>query len=162
MIRSVVVTLAGLAAVFMVCSCGQPLVESGYLRSGDAPAPGRYVFDLNLTDSLSTYTLSFYSVMDLAESSCTAPDIALEISLQAPSGRTFGETVALPSGMWRSDGKMQAVLREVYRDGFVPSEYGVWTMELKVNPACEELCGMGYELKRNKNGKGQTQEIQGK
>ena len=162
MSRSVVATLAGLAAVFMVCSCGQPLVESGYLRSGDAPAPGRYVFDLNLTDSLSTYTLSFYSVMDRAESSCPVPGIALEIGLVSPSGQKFGETLGLPSDRWRKEGKMQAVLREVYRDGFVPSEYGVWKMEINVSPACEGLCGMGYELKRKRNGKGQTQEIQGK
>lgn len=160
--RSVVACLAGLAAVFMVSSCAEPLIESGYVRSGDAPAPGRYVFELDLTDSLSTYTLSFYSVADREDSSCLAPDISLEISLLSPSGRKFGETVALPSDRWRTEGNMQAVLREVYRDGFVPSEYGVWTMELNVRPACEFLCGMGYELKRNRNGKGQTQEIQGK
>ena len=160
--RLVEVFLAGLAAVLSVCSCSEPLVESGYMRSGDAPAPGHYVFDLNLTDTLSAYTLSFYSVMDLAESSCTAPDIVLEISLQAPSGRTFGETVALPSGKWRGEGKMQSVLREVYREGFIPSEYGVWKMELNARPVCDRLCGMGYELERKKYGKGQTQEIQGK
>ncbi|MGN0189487.1 MAG: hypothetical protein ACI395_08235 [Candidatus Cryptobacteroides sp.] len=145
-----VASIAGLAAVFSVCSCAEPLVESGYMRSADAPVAGHYVFDLNLTDTLSTYTLSFYSVIDGVTDGCPVPEMDVEVGLRSPSGQKFSETVGLPSGKWRREGKMQAVFREVYRDGFVPSEYGVWTLELDVAPACTGLCGIGYELKRNR------------
>lgn len=131
------VTLA-LALVFAF-SCERPDSVETFVRS-DQTVNGCYSFPLVLDDSLSTYSLSFYTRMRVKAKT----SIPLDITVVSPSGQEYAERVYMKIGNRKGD-------RECYRSGFTPSEYGNWTIILSVAEDVRNFPGIGVILTRDSN-----------
>ena len=108
-----------------------------FVPSRDAQ-DGIYAFNLEMTDSLTAYDVSFYTRVDADKSDW----LCLDVLWRSPSGKTFSETVYMKSG--GSRGAM-----EPYRRGLQPVEQGSWKLEIKPVDPPRGLRGMGVVCKNN-------------
>ncbi len=107
-------------------SCSRPAsVESFVFDDGS----GCYEFEVDMTDSLSTYDLAFYTRLENRFSPSGFP---MKIYLTSPSGVTYSESVYFDlSGSYTVP----------YRTDLVPVEHGVWKLSARARAA--GLNGMG-------------------
>lgn len=129
----VAVLLAGLA----LCCCEKPSSSESFIRASDAE-DGKYVFELALTDSLSSYDISICSRLSEGKSR----SLCLKVRWVSPDWESFCETVYTePVGI---KGNV-----ELYRSGVEPCPPGNWKIEITAVDAPESLCGIGLVCKRN-------------
>ena len=110
----------------LLCSCSRPMSVEKFVM---ADGTGEYVFDLDMTDSLHVYDLSFYTRLDGRDAPSGFP---MKIYLTSPSGQTYVEGVYFDC----SSG-----VKVPYRTGLVPVERGVWRMS--VSAVAQGMCGLG-------------------
>jgi len=124
-------------AVLCVFSCRKPELTEQFLRE-DQSHFGIYTFDVDMSDSLSTYSVSFYTAVDGKKSQICVP---LQVVWLSPSGKTYSETVYMTAGNSSGD-------RELYRSGLVPYEFGRWTIGIASLHDIEGFRGMGVIVER--------------
>lgn len=90
---------------------------------------GRYEFELDMTDSLGVYDLSFYTRLDKELHPAGFP---LKVYMTSPSGRKFVESVYYQFGD-------SCVVP--YRTDLVPVEYGIWQMMVMTD--ADFITGLG-------------------
>ena len=143
--------LAAIAAVGV--SCSRPLSTEQYISVDRREANGIYRFSLDLSDSLATYDVSFYSRIDANRlKHSVAKDFSLMVTWTAPSGRRFRETVYF--GVFdesRGSDSFSSQFLKPYRTGLVPVEHGVWELDVLVNSGAEVpgFRGLGVICKKN-------------
>ena len=146
-IRAIVV--AFVAAIALV-SCAAPAVSDKFCAISDRDSLGRFVYDLEMVDSLAKYDISFYTRVDCGEKSFDLmQDIPIKVELLSPSGESFTEDLFWPKSRFDIErmGSYDSCVE--YRLDCVPIEYGVWKMYLTVAPV-RGLCGMGVILSAKK------------
>ena len=135
-----------LAAAFLCClSCVRPRVSDQFVRASDA-ADGIYRFELDLSDSLCTWDVSFYTRLEGPAKLLSEYDaLPLDIEWLSPSGTLYGEQVmmSVPSGR----GRVRDALR-LYRSNLALTEPGAWKLALRC-PCDAPLRGFGVISKRN-------------
>lgn len=115
-----------LVLLFGAVACSRPeSVEQFVFDDGS----GQFDFQVDMSDSLGVYDLSFYTRM---ESRLSPPGFPIRIYLTAPSGERYSESLFYDAS---------AGLVVPYRTRLQPVEYGVWT--LSVRARAEGLKGMG-------------------
>ena len=120
-----------LLLVLALSSCSRPHSREYFIRSDKS---GEYSFELEMADSLSSYDISFYTVIDrLLLGPDTLRCFPMQIVWRSPSGRYFSETVYYPADS----------LRVRYRSGMVPSEPGIWSLGVTISPEPQGLRGLG-------------------
>lgn len=124
-------------AFMLLCtavSCGTPAEESSFVRQSDRDSSGKYAFKVSLDDSLHRHTLEIYTMIDAPEKAFGSMPgmIPLHIEAIAPSGKRYAETVGIPKDSCTIENSFSRQYGSVYRQGFVPSEYGEWTIQIKV------------------------------
>lgn len=122
------------AAVFSLLP-GACAPDGGYecfIREGDAEG-GLYTFTVPFDDSLSTYSLSFYTRVDTPRDKVLEDAVRLDVSWTSPSGKAAGETVYM-------DASKEV---ETYRSGVIPGETGDWKIEVRVQDAPPGFRGLG-------------------
>lgn len=117
--------------------CERPAETEVFVRSADA-ADGVYSFPVDMSDSLSSYDFWFYSRLF----SGSRGNLELRVSWTSPSGGSFYETVF----MERVD---EYGVRELYRSGVVPVEYGEWKINVRPIDAGKDFLGLGLISRRN-------------
>lgn len=116
---------AVLIPLLVLAACVRPdAVETYVLNDGT----GRYIFSLDMGDSLSVYDLSFYTRVDDRD----VEGFPMTVTLYSPSGEVQSETV------WFDCRSGQEA---VYRTDCEPQERGVWQMSVRAN--AEGLRGIG-------------------
>ena len=120
-----------------ICSCVRPSSTETFIPVDGADF-GMYRYELDLTDSLATYDLSFYTRVDGAVPGM----LCLDVTWTSPVGDTFGETVYMHTG--DSNGACEA-----YRTGVSPRMAGIWKLDVNIPDAPEGLRGLGLVCKRN-------------
>jgi len=107
-------------------ACGEPLSVEKFI-----PAPGPYEFQVDMTDTLGSYKLDFYTRLDgFPEKLDEAGELPLRITWESPSHATFTENVNLPL-----QGRSTLFSRQVfqpYRNRMRPQEPGVWKLTVAV------------------------------
>lgn len=130
--RRAAILLAALTAFFS--SCSRPDSVETFIKVADAPA-GIYDFSVDMSDSLATYDLLFYTRVD--NPSGFGKSIPLEVSWISPdSERALVEKVYLGSGDLRG-------VREEYRTGVNPVVKGVWTLRVRPEDTPRGFRGIG-------------------
>ena len=82
-IRAIVV--AFVAAIALV-SCAAPAVSDKFCAISDRDSLGRFVYDLEMVDSLAKYDISFYTRVDCGEKSFDLmQDIPIKVEWLSPS-----------------------------------------------------------------------------
>lgn len=124
--------LLTVVSALLVAGCEKPGTVEQFIKAQDS-ADGVYNFELPLDDSLGTYDFSFYTRIDRPFGAEGTGCLRLDVLWRSPSGKTAGETVYMNV----------AELRDKYRSGVSPKEYGKWSMEVKVPDPPAGLLGLG-------------------
>lgn len=132
-----------LAAVAVLSSCSRPLSYEVFVRQADA-SDGDYHFELDLSDSTGFYDLYFYTRVDRSRN--LGPEsrtpMKLDIWWESPSHMVYDETVYMDAGDFRG-------VRQIYRSGIVPAEYGIWKLCVRPSPVPVSFRGLGIILEQN-------------
>lgn len=127
--------VAAVAMLLLVAACTRPDSFEKFVRVDQAPA-GLFSFPVDLSDSLSTYDISFYTA-DYPGRDTTG--LELQVVWVGPSGQSASETVYMDVGKGR----------ELYRSGVSMAEPGEWRLDLRVRDVPEGFRGIGIICKRN-------------
>ncbi len=130
-------TLLPFLLFLSLSGCERPVETEVFVSSVDA-ADGVYSFPVDMEDSLSSYDFWFYSRLF----SGSRGNLELRVSWISPSGRSFYETVFMEKVDSRG-------VRELYRSGMVPSEYGEWRLNVRPIDAGKDFLGLGLISRRN-------------
>ena len=133
------VILPALILCFAAVCCSRPPSEEDFVRADEA-CRGVYPFSADMSDSLCTYSIFFYTKVDNVRDSIEIP---VRVELLSPSGQKYSEDVSMRAGHSKGD-------KRIYRSSVSPVEYGIW--ELKLSPLIEirGLRGMGLIIERDK------------
>ena len=107
-------------------ACTRPVSEEQYVFDDGS---GQFDFQVDMSDSLCVYDLSFYTRLESRQS---PPGFPIRVYLISPSGKRFSESLFYDAS---------AALVVPYRSDLSPVEPGVWT--LSVRARAEGLKGMG-------------------
>lgn len=143
--------LALLMVVFALSfSCKEPLVRESFVKACQREN-GAYVFDMDLSDTLASYSLSFFTRIDCPESRFRElSDICLEVSLESPAGTTYSEIVYIPKTSFSDTEYFARDCVVPYRVGFRPSDYGIWKMSVSVGGGMDVqgFRGLGLRIEK--------------
>lgn len=114
---------------FILGACSNPQEREQYILRGND-----YVFEVDMTDSLSKYDVYIYTRVD-----SDRKGFPLEVIWTSPSGQKYSETTYFNLDLGQ---------KQLYRSGLVPVEWGLWSLELSV-PEVEGMRGMGIVTNRN-------------
>lgn len=137
------------ALLILLCvACTAPSVSDSFIKAGDV-ADGVYGFEADMSDTLSTWSISLYTRLDASRKklgACT--DIPLEFEMVSPSGAVYADTLAIPLSL-KGDSRWGATADFPVGEGLVPVEAGVWKLNLKPLADVPGFRGLGFVLKRN-------------
>lgn len=137
-----------LLTVSLMLSCSAPLTMEDFRSMDDRDSLGRFSYELDMSDSLAVYDISFYTRLDQsAKDFADGSDVCVDIEFVSPSGATFSEVVYIPHSSFSSRRKGTYDCLVEYRIGSVPVEWGVWKMNLTV-PQTYGMRGMGVINKK--------------
>ena len=114
------------ALLLLAVACQRPLTTETYVFDNGS---GQFDFEVDMSDTLCVYDLSFYTRL---ESRLSPPGFPIRVYLTSPSGVVYGESLFYDA----STG-----LVVPYREDLRPVEYGSWL--LSVRARAEGLQGMG-------------------
>ena len=118
-----------MALILSALSCREPSIRENFVKSSKISEDGRYHFDVDFSDSLAVYDISFYSQLHEFSSNISFP---VTVHWKSPSGWSFSERV-----YW--DPSQDVVL---YRTDITPTELGTWDLSVYVGDY-PPLCGLG-------------------
>jgi hypothetical protein len=107
-------------------ACSRPASEEQYVFDDGS---GMFLFEVDMSDSLCVYDLSFYTRL---ESRFAPPGFPIRVYMTSPSGVTYSESLFYDASV---------ALVVPYRTDLQPVEYGLW--HLSVRARAEGLKGMG-------------------
>ena len=143
-----------LAVVAAACvSCSRPVSYEQFISVENREANGLYRYTLDLSDSLCTYDVSFYSRIDATRiKEAHSRDFSMMVTWTAPSGQRFRDTVYF--GLFDESAGSDSYSRQyvkLYRKGLVPMEFGTWNLEVLVNSGADVpgFRGLGVICKKN-------------
>lgn len=132
-----------IVALVMVAACSEPAQMEYFCSSDDRDSLGRFCYSLDMSDSLSTYDIAFYTRIDCSPKDFDAlNDLRVDVELVSPAGLSYVETVYLPVASFSSRKRSTYDSIADYRTGLTPVEWGVWQMYLSL-PEIQGLRGMG-------------------
>jgi len=142
-----------LAVFAAAAACSRPDSTEQFVGIEHRENNGLYRFTVDMSDSLATYDLTFYSRIDEGRPRmASATDFPLSITWTAPSGQRFSETVffAIHDNA-RGSSFYSSQYRKPYRSGLVPVEPGIWEMTVQVNYGRDipGMRGLGLICKKN-------------
>lgn len=131
------VLLRGMAAgilIFLAASCGEPAENGSFVKQSGRDTYGRYMFSIDLSDSLRKHTILIYTMIDAGRKDFGRMPELLPFSILAvsPSGREYAENAGLPKDSYSREEPFSRQYEAVYREGFEPSEYGIWKIYITV------------------------------
>lgn len=132
-----------IVALVMVAACSEPAQMESFCSSDDRDSLGRFCYSLDMSDSLSTYDIAFYTRIDCSPKDFDAlNDVRVDVELVSPAGLSYVETVYLPVESFSSRKRCTYDSVVDYRKGLTPVGWGVWQMYLSL-PEIQGLRGMG-------------------
>ncbi|MGN1211856.1 MAG: hypothetical protein ACI4TM_09225 [Candidatus Cryptobacteroides sp.] len=119
-----------MAAAFILSCCAAPSSTETFIRASGKDADGRYVFCVDMTDSLVTYDFTLFLRADCTDREfAQISDYQIIVSAEAPSGKVYSEQITVPKGV-SGNSYARDVLYN-YMTGVSPVEYGIWKFYLK-------------------------------
>lgn len=132
--------------------CSAPKGSESFIRSTDAVG-GEYRFTLDMSDSLATYDLSFYTRIDCGEEDfASMPDtIPIKLVYTSPTGRRHVEYTHILRDRWDRGTRFSKEYDVPYRIKSVPAEFGTWEMSASISDESrfKGLRGLGVKIHKN-------------
>lgn len=141
-----------LFTVIGIVSCKRPQSDENFVLSSKAADMGGYIFDVDMTDSLCTYDMSFYARIDYPRNKETSlHDYPMYVVWTSPSGNKQALTVYMDlTGATNPTYYSKQIVIPFMADAD-PVEYGMWQLKVSANEALSDmgLRGLGLIVKRN-------------
>lgn len=134
----------------LLFACSRPGSDEILRSMGSRDSEGYLDFPLSLDDSLVTYSIDIYLYARPKELSAPA---GLELLWQLPSGLECNEYGFVGPASKIEVRPSSQLLHCPVRHGFTPSEYGQWTLRLRLPPSFVSEYGVSsaaLRLTRNK------------
>lgn len=113
---------------------------------------GRYVFDVEMNDSLKTYSVALYAAFMCRDEKFDGfSSLPLNVIWESPEGAVYEENLMLERSCVDRTSNFGKTLAVRYREGLVPKEYGVWNIYLTVPQDSVKkygITGMGLKLSK--------------
>ena len=133
--------LATVLLALSAAACSRPGSYERFVTIAQSSG-GVYEFELDLSDTTSTYDISFYT-RTLGGGQTVAPSLPLMVAWESPEG-----VLALEEKVFmRAGGDRGRV--EPYRSGVAMAEPGIWKISIRPAEVPEGFSGMGIICKRN-------------
>lgn len=147
--------LAAVLSVFLSFSCNRPLQTEEFRKISHKDSLGRYTFILDLSDSLSTFDVDFYTRIDCSRAAFRVmDDIAVEVGWFSPDGKAYKETVYIPKSSSTRSGAWSREYLSPYRKNLDPYVHGMWQLSLTVpDDTRTGMRGMGVVCTSNRKTK---------
>lgn len=147
--------LTALSAAFLFLlsfSCTRPVQTEEFRKISQKDSLGRYTFILDLSDSLSTFDVSFYTRVDCSRAMFRVmEDICVEATWFSPDGKAFQETVYIPKSSCTRSGAWSREYLSPYRKNLEPYVHGLWQLSLAVpDDTRNGMRGMGVVCMSNR------------
>ena len=128
-----ILIVAALAVVLSACS--RPTSSEQFVKIGDKGEDGLYHYALDLSDSLCTYDLTFYSRIDCSNARLSElRDFPMIVNWISPDGRKYSEKVYFKVRREQGDEDFYSnQYRIPYRSGIVPVQWGEWEMTVRID-----------------------------
>lgn len=138
-----------LLVAVLAAACSRPSVYERFERLQDGSGVCR--FEIDMSDSSSTYDIDFYSRLD-GRNRVREP-FPLTLVWTSPSGTVYSEVLSFPMDerSVRFSDAVSTQLQIPYRSFMRPVESGIWTLEVGVD-SVRGLCGIGIICERKSNG----------
>ncbi|MGM9741922.1 MAG: hypothetical protein ACI3ZC_02525 [Candidatus Cryptobacteroides sp.] len=119
------------ASLFMA-SCAEPPSMEKFVRNSGRDCCGRYVFEVDMSDSSSVYSIDIYSAFTCRDEVFSGfTSLPLNLMWEAP-GKTVYEENVLLAGRVSSYSHFGKNVSSAYRRGLRPVENGIWKLYLTV------------------------------
>lgn len=128
-----------MAILVVLSSCVRPSSSETFIKAADAHG-GMYTFELDLSDSLVRYDVSFFTRIDGLSSAFQLP---LQVVWESPYKDIYDEMVYMPV-------PKSGEALELYRSAIEPSVYGTWKVYVHPGETPEGFCGLGIVCERKK------------
>lgn len=139
-------------AVFSL-GCSRPVSYEKFVRMEDKGSDGQYHFTLDMTDSLCTYDVYFYSRIDCSRNRLAdVRDFPLNVTWVSPDGLRYAERVYFDVHDDKEVGDFYSRQYKIlYRSGLVPVKNGEWEMEVRIDSDryVPGFRGLGVICKKN-------------
>lgn len=134
-----------LALAFVLPSCIRPSSVEDFRKITQRDTLGRYAFTVDMSDSLSSYDISFCTRVDGKRKTLRfMGDIQVNALWESPTGRLYSETVYIPKDSYVEATAFSREFLSSYRSGLVPKEHGVWKLFLSLPTDTQSgVLGMG-------------------
>ena len=108
-----------------------------------------------MSDSTCRYTLTLFTMLDAPPREINGMPALMELHVTAvsPSGRSYTEKVGLPRDGAAREDFFSRQYESLYREGFIPSEYGRWDISIKIQDEDKFRGLRGLGLKYTKSAK---------
>lgn len=151
-----IIFFAVLLILAVAGACSRPESDEQFVLNSGRDACGRYPFELDMSDSLASYSLSVYAVFTAGgRRFASFSGMPAVLMWKSPSGREYESDVLMPGDSLQCSTAYTKVLTTACMTGAVPVEYGRWSFCVKV-PADSVsrygMTGMGIKLKREHDG----------
>lgn len=146
-LRTIILFMAMPMALFC---CSEPDSSEMFVRNGDRDAAGRYVFDVDMKDSLHTYTMDFYVAFSCTEKEYSSfSRLPANILWESPEGIVYEENVLISGESAESSSTFLKAVRATYRKGAAPVSAGMWKAMVSVpadSVAKYGIAGLGMKI----------------
>ena len=116
-----------IVAMVMVAACSEPAQMEYFCSSDDRDSLGRFCYSLDMSDSLSTYDIAFYTRIDCSPKDFDAlNDVRVDVELVSPAGLSYVETVYLPVESFSSRKRCTLPAAAAWSPGWAQDGYGRW------------------------------------
>lgn len=121
--------LPAVIMAFAALSCSRPATAEQFVRNADRDVYGRYVFDVDMSDSLAAYDISLLSSFSCIDRDF-APFVSMPLHLlwESPEGQCFEDNVVLPGSALKDSSYYDKVLSDCLGEGLVPERAGLWKL----------------------------------
>lgn len=140
----------------LLFSCTEPASSGQFVKTVARDAYGRYVFDIDMSDSLSVYNLDMvasFSCVDRAFSSFKS--LPLTLLWESPAGQTYEGNMSLTRALMCDSSYYEKSFEAPVGERLVPSQYGEWKLYVKTPEDSLKrygLTGIGLIVRKENNG----------
>lgn len=112
-------------------SCSAPMSSEMFVKNGGRDAAGRYVFNVDMTDSLHTYSMDFYVAFTCPERVFSSfGKLPANVLWVSPEGIVYEDNILLAGEA--GEGYFDRAVKAAYRREAVPSSAGMWKAMVSV------------------------------
>lgn len=144
--------LAAILCLLMI-SCSRPAADEHFVLNSGRDAYGRYPFDVDMDDSLASYSLSVYAAFTgSGRRFGTFRSLPAIFLWESPSGREYESDVLLDGDSLQTISPYSRVLTSTYMSEAVPVETGRWRLYVAVPADSAKkygMTGLGIKLRRD-------------